>query len=308
MDGPKASSTQVARARPLGSFATTQLTPASQSSAVRQLQPLALGATRPAGFTLVELLVVIGIIAVLIGIVLPAMTRARMAAERTVCLSNVQQMAQALHLYGAQFKGYLPPCDRKANAGTSYTIWRSSGDYPTYIQEHTAEGWIGPGILFFTRLLKDPKAFYCPSMPHEGFTYRPREWDNPSGYRFMGYLYRVFGEAEGNGAIGVRINQALTDVKKFRMGRMKNRALVSDLHVLGWGQGLAWPHRKPYGLSAAYSDGHGEFVSVNKSDFDAAQTYSLKPDPGVSQASYYTVVMFSALDNQNFTELRTLFK
>ena len=45
-----------------------------------------------------------------------------------------------------------------------------------------------------------------------------------------------------------------------------------------------------------------------KSDFDAAQTWSRKPDTGVSQASYYTVVMFSALDNKNFDELRSIFK
>jgi len=260
------------------------------------------------GFTLVELLVVIGIIAVLIGIVLPAMTKARAAAERTVCLSSMQQMGQALYIYGAQYKGYLPPSDPKGNAGTSYTIWRSSGDTADYIPKYTAEGWIAPGILFFTRILKEPKAFYCTSQPIEGFTYQPRAWDNPSGYRFMGYLYRVFGEAEGNGAAGIRIAKALTEVKKFRMGKMKNKALVCDLHVLGWGQGLSWPHRKPYGLSVAYSDGHGEFVSVNKSDFDAAQTWSLKPDSGVSQASYYAVVMFSALDEKNFDELRSIFK
>jgi prepilin-type N-terminal cleavage/methylation domain-containing protein len=265
-------------------------------------------APRCRGFTLVELLVVIGIIAVLIGIVLPAMTRARSAAERTVCLSNVQQMAQAFYIYGAQFNGHLPPADPKGNAGTSYTIWRASGDTPTYIQQYTAEGWVAPGVLFFTRILREPKAFYCPSMTIEGFTYQPRDWDNPPGYRFMGYLYRVFGEAEGSGAMGTRIAAALKEVKTFRMGRMKNKALLSDIHVLGWGRGLAWPHRRPWGLSVAYSDGHGEFVQVNRSDFEAAQTHANKPDPGVSQASYYTVVMFKALDDKNFIELRNLFK
>ena len=267
---------------------------------------------RRCAFTLVELLVVIGIIAVLVAILLPTLGKARTAADRTVCLSNIQQTAQALYIYGAQFKGAIPPADRKSNAGTSYTVWRSSGDTPTYIQEFTAEGWVGPGYLFFTRILKNPKVMYCPSMQISygrfPFIYDQKQWDNPSsGYRFMGYLYRIFGEQEGSGAMGIRITQALNEVKKFKFGKMKNKALIKDIDVLGWGSGLGWPHTRPYGLNVGYSDGHGEFVQVRQSDFEAAQRWATKPDSGVSNASYYTVVMFTALDNRDFTELRKTF-
>ncbi|WP_428940314.1 type II secretion system protein [Fontivita pretiosa] len=257
------------------------------------------------GFTLVELLVVIGIIALLISILLPTLGRARLAAQRTVCLSNMQQMAQAIYIYGAQFKGAVPPSDPKGNAGTSYTVWRHPNTAPAgYIQQYTAEGWVGPGYLFYTRILKDPKTFYCPSMPIEGFTYRPWEWENPGSYRFMGYLYRIFGEAEGPAVV----YQALAEVKQFRFGKMKNRALVKDIQVLGWGKGLAWPHRNPWGVNVAYSDGHAEFVQLNKSDFDAAFRHATKPDSGVVNATHYAVVLFKALDNKDFTELRKTFK
>ncbi len=64
--------------------------------------------TGPPGFTLVELLVVMAIVAVLAGLLLPAISAARRRAQRAACVSNLRQLSQALQLYANDFNGYFP--------------------------------------------------------------------------------------------------------------------------------------------------------------------------------------------------------
>ncbi len=75
-------------------------------------------------FTLVELLVVIGIIAVLIAILLPALNKAREQAKQTACMSNLRQMGIAATLYVTEQR-YYPGCYGMAGhtQGVSFAVW-----------------------------------------------------------------------------------------------------------------------------------------------------------------------------------------
>jgi len=116
-------------------------------------------AKRTRGFTLVELLVVIGIIAILVGILLPALSRARSQAQSLQCLSNLRTIGQALQMYGLQNKGSLPFGDYLDPIKT-WDVSSDTANWSIRVASALAKGKLGENFYNSTT---NKGVFRCPS-------------------------------------------------------------------------------------------------------------------------------------------------
>lgn len=120
------------------------------------------------GFTLLESLVVVGMVAVLAAILLPALSRAKQKGQGVMCMNNGRQMMSAMHLYGGDNNEFFPPNPDDGNADPGYN-W-CSGEAGIYQpQEFDPDVLADPTrSLLINYLAGNVKVFHCPADNRQG--------------------------------------------------------------------------------------------------------------------------------------------
>jgi prepilin-type N-terminal cleavage/methylation domain-containing protein len=248
------------------------------------------------GFTLVELLVVIGIIALLISVLLPTLTKAREAANRSACLSNLRQIDQIMIIYALANKDQVPlGCLGTISTGSAleqnnYFLsvggLSGPGDWdPTTPGVQLSVRFIGLGLLYEAGLLKTTsgKIFYCPSFAYDAthsFNTPSNPWPptNPSGTKctyscrsstnnihpnLTPYATDEIGFPRNDTFFGAElcVNGAGTGIHRmFRLSQLKNHAILSDINSSS--NRILIGHGSK-GLNVLYANGGAHWVDLD---------------------------------------------
>jgi prepilin-type N-terminal cleavage/methylation domain-containing protein len=186
---------------------------------------LTLKTARRRGFTLVELLIVIGLIALLISLLIPALNKAREHSNRAKCLANLRTLGQAMFFYAGANKDRLPNCNPPGVASNSAAADRAL-------------------LALANNFVRSPRVFYCPSdkdpEPQEIVTALPQV---PNSARISYDFYSIYWLPEYGPKLSYLKNAPLA----WDVGVDPSRSFNPD------------QNHGPLGGNVVHSDGHAEW-------------------------------------------------
>jgi prepilin-type N-terminal cleavage/methylation domain-containing protein/prepilin-type processing-associated H-X9-DG protein len=170
-------------------------------------------------FTLVELLVVIGIIALLISILLPSLAKARTQADATKCMSNLRQIGSALVMYNTDNRGYIVPAfnlpANPAGTNTSATSTQAMDGWPAILER---DGYLRIGDAGANPSASIPEylhtVFFCPNTGDDNAIMLGQTGTDPGGPVGWVDWPMEFPSGGGDGGLKVGVTMPLDGFNK----------------------------------------------------------------------------------------------